>query len=355
MSVRKNFSCKNNSIRLLIVGASLSLLSACSWFSGNDDGVDDARLLSPLEIPPDLVAPAGDPALMRPELAVIKSAAAAPEKATNCQCDQPPRIGERVLPTGKGVQRMRDGQRRWLVVEAEPEQAWPLVRKFLTMRGYRVARDEPAIGLLETDWKAQYGDEKANSGPANWRERLRIRIEPSELAGRSDIFLSQRNSQRAADGEPWQLRPADEDRAVEMLNRLARYLAGNDVSDAVPLKPLNAKIAVDDNDSTVIMVEAAFDTVWRRTSLALDALGFTIEDRDRSNRIFHVYNELPSGLTEEELKYGKKQSATVREEYWIHVRENGEVTHISVRNKAGKVDESSVAKHLLTLLLGKLK
>ncbi|MCF6338468.1 MAG: outer membrane protein assembly factor BamC [Gammaproteobacteria bacterium] len=339
----------------------VSTLNACSWFAGDDGQTGDARLLAPLEIPPDLVTPRGDPRLARPVLPELGRSSAKPVAQTvDCQCNESPRIGERVLPAGKGVQRMREGLRRWLVVEAEPEQAWPLVRKFLDMRGYRIQRDEPAIGLLETDWKAQYSDEQpAGNAQANWRESLRIRIEPAEKPGYTDIFLTQRNSQRVAGEDEqtsrWELRPADDGRAVEMLNRLARYLAAENVSDAVPLQPLDARIDVDSEQSTAIIVKAGFDVVWRRTGLALDALGFTIEDFDRSSRIYHVYNDLPSGLSEEELNYGKKKSATVREEYWIHVQEKGDFTHISVRNQVGDVDESQVTRSLLVLLLGQLK
>ncbi|HEC19400.1 MAG TPA: outer membrane protein assembly factor BamC [Gammaproteobacteria bacterium] len=331
-------------------------LTACSWFSGEDDATASAPELPPLEVPPDLVSPQGDPRLARPVLP--KPAATKPAElgVKDCRCSEPPRIGEQVLPPNKGVQRLREGQRRWLRVEAEPEQVWPLVRKFLEQRGYRVMRDEPAIGLLETDWKPVFVEENLAKGESNWRESLRIRIEPADQAGRTEIFLAQRNSQRVKDeaGEHWELRPADAGRAVEMLNRLARYLAGENVSDAVPLEPLAARIDVDDADHSVIVVDADFDRVWRRTSLALQDLGFTLEDSDRANRIFHIYNELPSGLSEEELKHGKKRSATVREDFWIHLREVGKTTHISVRDKEGVVDESQVARHLLTQLLGQL-
>jgi len=355
--------------RLLLVLAVLSTLNACSWFSGGDDETGDAVSLRPLEIPPDLVTPQGDPRLAQPTLPQTQDTSKDTSKATtstpataDCRCNEPPRIGERVLPAGKGVQRMHEGQRHWLVVQAEPEQVWPLARKFLEMRAYRVARDEPAIGLLESDWKNRYADGQANDpSKANWRELLRIRIEPAQQAGYAEVYLSQRQSQRvagdAADSTPaqWQLRPADEDRAIEMLNRLAQFLAAKDVSDAVPLQPLNVHLDTNADGHTVLVAEAGFEMVWRRTSMALDALGFTIEDHDQSNRIFHVYNDLPSGLTEEELKFGKPKSATVREEYWIYVQEQGNNTHISVRNKSGQVDESQVAKQVLTMLLGQLK
>lgn len=284
----------------------------------------------------------------------------------DCQCSEPPSIGEQVLPQGKGVQRMREGQRRWLIVQAEPEQVWPLARGFLEMRGYRVQRDEPAIGMLETDWKPVLADALVDkkhatdkNGQANWRERLRVRIEPAGKAGYTEIFLTQRHSQRVSDAADetakWELRPADTDRAVEMLNRLARHLAAENVQDAVPLKALAAEIKIDADGHTVLQLNTTFDIAWRRTSLALDGLGFTIEDHNRASRIFHVYNELPSGLTEEELKHGKPKSATVREEYWLHLQERGEQINLSVRNKAGQVDESQVARHLLNLLSGQFQ
>ncbi|MBL1277207.1 MAG: outer membrane protein assembly factor BamC [Ectothiorhodospiraceae bacterium] len=370
----KSLNYRSLSQALLTVLAAL-LLGACSWFGGDDPEPQDAMLLAPLEIPPNLISPQGDPRLARPTLLVISPSTGkftrlnnklAASPSVDCQCAEPARIGERVLPQGKGVQHMREGQRRWLIVQAEPEQVWPLARKFLEMRGYRILRDEPAIGFLETDWKPQYAGagEKlatADNGQANWRERLNIRIEPAEKAGYSEIYVSQRHSQRVSqdssesEGFHWELRPADNDRAVEMLNRLARYLAAEDVQDAVPLTPLTAGIEIDGEGHTVIKVKTTFDIAWRRTSVALENLGFTLEDHNRASRIFHVSNELPSGLSEEELNYGKAQSATVKEEYWLHVKESGADVNISVRNKAGNVDESRVARHVLNLLLGQLQ
>lgn len=355
--------------RLLFVGVATLSLSACSWFASDDPEAEDALLLSPLEIPPDLVTPKGDPRLARPILPTLKKSDGsklAGGAAVDCQCSEPPSIGEQVLPQGKGVQRMREGQRRWLIVQAEPEQVWPLARGFLEMRGYRVQRDEPAIGMLETDWKPVLADALVDkkhatdkNGQANWRERLRVRIEPAGKAGYTEIFLTQRHSQRVSDAADetakWELRPADTDRAVEMLNRLARHLAAENVQDAVPLKALAAEIKIDADGHTVLQLNTTFDIAWRRTSLALDGLGFTIEDHNRASRIFHVYNELPSGLTEEELKHGKPKSATVREEYWLHLQERGEQINLSVRNKAGQVDESQVARHLLNLLSGQFQ
>lgn len=338
--------------RVFLAGVAL-LLSGCSWFA-DKEALEEAESLPPLEVPPDLIRPYTADKVAKP---VSPGQGAA---TTDCRCDdRPPQIGEAVLPDGKGVKRLRDARHRWLLVSAEPEQVWPLAKKFLEMRGYRISQEEPALGFMETDWKTRFEDAE-NTGAPGVRERLRIRLEPGQQAQSTEVYLSQYNSERVesaedSSGEKWRLRDSDNDRAVEMLNRLARYLAGENVEDAVALSPMKSRLATDGENGSVLVVEAELDKAWRRTAIALDALGFVIEDRDRVNRIYKVYNELSTGKTEEELQHGKPESATVREEYRIHLDQEDSNTMISVRNEAGQIDNSDVAMHLLNLLQAQFK
>ena len=324
---------------LLFLG--IIALTACGSSSERD-----AATLPPLEVPPDLVKPRVDNQMQLPTLP--KAAAAPTGQATT----DLPRIGEAVLPPQRGVHLRREGDRRWLTVEAEPEQVWPLAAKFLVARGYRVAREEPVVGLIETDWKPIFADDAANENPV-LRERLHLRLEPGERAGMTEVFVSQTASERA--GDAWQMRAPDEERAAIMLNRFAQYLGGQDVKQETPLTPLASKMDSDADGNPVLRVQAPFEQTWRRTALALETLGFTIEDADRSNRIYSVYTEVSTGKTEEELKYGKPESATVRDAYQVHVTEDGESTLIGVGGKSGWAEGTQQARHLLNLLQGQLK
>jgi outer membrane protein assembly factor BamC len=80
--------------------------------------------------------------------------------------------------------------------------------------------------------------------------------------------------------------------------------------DAELLRRLMVKLGVEEQKSQTILAEAAttkraevvkesdgsarllvndpFDRAWRRVGLALDRIGFVIEDRDRSNGLFFV-------------------------------------------------------------------
>lgn len=344
----------------LMAGVAI-FVTACSSLS--DETAGGAKTLPPLEVPPDLIRPYKEDKIAQP--VAPQATGQTTEKTTGqtkeCSCDETPAsIGKAVLPSTKGVQRLRDGQYRWLQVNADPEQIWPLARKFLEMRGYKVTLDEPTIGLMETDWKNRF-DNDAGAGVSNFRERLRIRLERSQQPNYTEVYLTQYNSERVTSdskggvqGEQWQIRPSDNERAIEMLNHFAQYLAAENVEDAGSRAPLVSKLSSEEGEGTVLLVEAGFDKVWRRTGIALDALGFVIEDSDRSSRTYRVYNELPSDKTEEEQKFGKPETP-VKEKYLLQLDEDGDSTRISIRDQKGDIDSSEVAVHVLNLLRGQFQ
>jgi outer membrane protein assembly factor BamC len=306
-----------------------------------------APVTPPLEVPPDLVKPSGDPRLQMPP------APEGPKPATPAAADMPS-LGQRVLPPQRGVTLARDGWRRWLVVEAEPEQVWPLAKRFLQGRGFLLAREEPEIGFMETKWKQRFV-EAGDKGQveASARERLRLRLEPGEGLGTTEVFLSQEAAQR--EGGAWKLRAPDPGRSEVMLNRLARYLGGEDVQQAVPLIPLETDLGYDADGAPELRVSYPFDKTWRRVGLALESLGFVVEDYDRVSNTYHVYNEVSSGKTQEEIDYGKPESATVREVYRVRLQDAGETTVISIRDSRGGAESTQQARHVLNLLQGQLE
>lgn len=324
-------------LRCISLVLASSLLTACSLFSG---GAHDsiASDVPALEVPPDLVSPKGREQLLVPEVAAKTADADCAARGPELE-----RISRRVLPPQKAVRFVRDGRHRWLAVDVEPEQMWPLARKFLIGRGYRIALDSPDIGLIETDWKARAG---LDGGKSDLRERLRLRIEPGKLPGTAEVYLNQAQAERDADGV-WVLRLPDEERSAEMLNRLARYLGDEDVGQAMPLTALDSTIERDEDNNMRLRIAAPWKAVWRRAGIALDNLGYIIEDRDRANRMYTVYTEVASGKTAEEVKYGKPDKATVRLTFILKVRDDDEETLISVLDKNGKPDNSQQASHLL--------
>src|SRR5690606_23021666 len=61
-----------------------------------------------------------------------------------------------------------------------------------------------------------------------------------------------------------------------------------------------------------LVVNDNFDRAWRRVGLALDRVGFTVEDRDRSNGLFFVRYIDP----EADVQSGQKEGFLDRLKFW---------------------------------------
>jgi outer membrane protein assembly factor BamC len=107
-----------------------------------------------------------------------------------------------------------------------------------------------------------------------------------------------------------------------------------------------------------------FDRAWRRVGLALDRVGFTVEDRDRSQGVYFVrYIDPDTDVkTTESTSWLAKlkfwdNSAKVqsKEQYKVVVREAANATEVRIYEKGGSVQKSETIDRILTLLLEQLK
>jgi len=109
-------------------------------------------------------------------------------------------------------------------------------------------------------------------------------------------------------------------------------------------------------------VPEPFDRVWRRVGLALDRVGFTVEDRDRAKGIYFVryadpeLEKDPRGVFQRLFSNEGKVKA---EQYRVQITQAGTSTEsssqVSVLNKDGNADKSRTAQRILTLLHEQLK
>jgi outer membrane protein assembly factor BamC len=104
-----------------------------------------------------------------------------------------------------------------------------------------------------------------------------------------------------------------------------------------------------------------FDRAWRRVGLALDRVGFTVEDRDRNQGVYFVRYVDPNAdatdkpglfsriFTSTEDK--KKQAA----QYRIAVRTQSAITRVTVLDKDGAAVTTDVGGRILALVNDQLK
>jgi len=337
------------------------------------------RTLPPLDIPPDLTAPAG-----------MKGAADEAQGTTYSgfvseKGQSPaPGAGSEVLPKFSDMHIERDGQMRWLVVKMPADQLWPKVREFVLNHGLIIDKENPQTGILETDWaenraKVGTGLQKllskslATLYSTGTRDKYRIRLERDTAPGTTDVYISHLGMQEVVTSDPgmpdisdrhWEPRPSDPGLEAEMLRLLMVSLgvkeqqANGIVASAAAATPPERATLTRQDGSVSLSLPEDFERAWRRVGIALDRTGFTIEDRDRSQGIYYMRYIDPDKAQKKKGFFSRLFSKKPKEptdEYQLVVKGDDKATQVAVLDKDGKPDQSKTADRILTLLHEQLK
>lgn len=370
---------------LFLIASVVSLLGACSM-SLEQKKIDykSAGKAPSLEVPPDLSTVSQDDRFAVPD---TNTRGAATYSAYNKErVANPQRDGANLLPELSNVRVDRAGSERWLVVKATPEQVWPVVREFWQENGFLIKIENPETGIMETDWAENrakipqdvirnvLGKVLDSVYSTAERDKFRTRLEPGKDTGTTDIYVSHRGMYEVIKGGDggtqtvWEPRPADPGLEAEFLRRLmVRF--GVEQSRAQDLittdsTPVRAKLTRLADGVSKLALDDPFDRAWRRVGLALDRVGFTVEDRDRSQGLYYVRYVDPEidGEKKEQkgwfskLAFWRGSSKKIStEQYQVKVAEVGEVSQISLLTKDGAADKSETANKILNLLYEQLK
>ncbi|ABI57815.1 outer membrane protein assembly factor BamC [Alkalilimnicola ehrlichii MLHE-1] len=263
-------------IRFLAASTAALVLAAC----GRPE-MDPERLDYPerLKLPPDLTAQYSD-AMGVPEV-------------QRGRPDSPEALSRTLLPDpAADVRVQRAGGQRWLELQAAPEDVWEWLQQFLEVQDIPVAEVSPPLGLVETEWLEGRVDAGRGvftpvtvdeAGDGALAERFRFRLEPVD-GGTSELHVA--HSAAVREDERWRWRPSDSFAEAEVLRGFMVYLGLRQTEAARQLGTLEAtpraRLDQDDEGRAVLLLDDEPATAWRRTGLALDQLGFTVDDRDRS-------------------------------------------------------------------------
>ncbi|SEF91664.1 Beta-barrel assembly machine subunit BamC [Nitrosospira multiformis ATCC 25196] len=360
-------------------------VAGCSVFSeilpeAKKINYKSAGKLPPLEIPPDLTAPGSDERYHVPD---ISPTGVATFSAYNKERSKTAGItagGTPILPSmdEAGVRMERSGTQRWLVVNGEPEEIWPIVRDFWQELGFLIKIEMPEAGVMETDWAENRAkipedilrntlgkllDSLYSTGE---RDKFRTRLERGEN-GTTEIYISHRGMDEVIEGANvrtvWQPRPSDPDLEAEMLSRLMMRFGVTEerARSAVASTGVQERARLNGEKGGILTVTEAFDRSWRRVGLALDRIGFTVEDRNRSQGVYFVRyvnpeaeNGAGTGLLSK-LAFWRDEDSDKPGQYRIQLSEAGTNTDVTVLNKDGVAEDSSDAKRILKLLYEQLK
>jgi len=375
------------SLLLLIVGALAT--TGCSNTEEVIDAVMPAKKVKyessssspPLEVPPDLSSHSIQDALLLPGEKETGSANYSDYVSQDGASTQV----ALVLPELTEVSVMRNGDKRWLVLHAQPEEVWPQLRDFWFAEGLQLKMEDPSIGIMETGWAENRADipsgvirtllSKISTKiySAATRDKFRVRLERGETPGTTELYISHRGVEEVVQGEGyiWQPRPSDPELEAEMLNRMLIYFGVNRQRATTLLatdspSAERAQLLRTESGSS-LAIDEDFSRAWRRTGLALDRVGFTVEDRDRSRGLYYVRYVDPFREVETESEEGwlsklkfwgaeeEGELAPGEDSYLISLIGEGEKTQVVVLNVDGEREISATADRILSLLHEQLK
>jgi outer membrane protein assembly factor BamC len=359
---------------IALVIASVAL-SGCQFIESKKIDYKSARKLPTLELPPDLTAPTADNRYAIPDT----QGGTATLSAFNQERKDTPAGAQILLPTQDKARIERAGSQRWLVVKATPQQVWPVIKDFWQETGFIVNVESPATGVMETDWaenRAKIPQDgvrkllgKVIDGLYSTSERDKFRTRIEQGADGTEIYISHRGmaevyASEREDRTVWQPRPSDPELEAEMLRRLMlRFGVENAKAQTLladKAAPEQARVLKNAATPTLEMDES-FDRAWRRVGLALDRIGFAVEDRDRTKGIYYVRyidpqldndSKRDDGLLSK-LKFWKSKPK-VSPALQINVKETGEKSLVNVTAE-GKAVDATTQNRIVNLLYKELK
>ncbi len=363
------------------------LLSACGSFNLDkvlpDKQVEYKREViadKHLEVPPDLTSSRIDnriPGLEGGGSASYADYTRAREGGGGAGIARGPR---KVLPEHPDVQVMRDGQDRWLVVKGAPDEVWDRIVAFWQENGILLDEMDPEAGVMQTTWLENRADVPNDpitdfirsvfegAYGASTRDRFRVRVEPGERPGTTEVYLTHFGmEQDFATGTTneedqifWKVRPRDPGLEAIMLRKLMVYMGYTEDEAKTRLAAARDRQGVrsrmDKGDGRLaLVVEAPFSRAWRMVGLALDRVGFVVEDRNRSAGTYYVRYRDPTAGSEQgwlsKLAFWRSDEPADEETlYRVRVDAEGERSRVTVHDEEGRPLTDATAERILTMI-----
>jgi len=331
-----------------------------------------------LQLPPELTAPQADD-----RYNVSTASGLAARAATK------PKSGDQVAVNATPDARIaKSGNERWLVVKSTPEEVWKVTRQFWLDNGFTLAVEKPDTGVMETDWaenRAEIPTDFIRSTIGKYfdafyntykREKFTTRIERGNDAGTVEVYISARimeqvptqtDNSGGKSGFAWGLMPPNPGLEAQFLGRLmvrfgvpesqATQMAAGTGAAATPDRARLEKSATGTNQ---LVLDDSFDRAWRRVGLALDRIGFTVVDRDRSKGLYFVRYLNPDLDPKKDEGFLSKlmfwrDTTEKPEQFRIIVADATPQSLVRVEDPSGAPDKSQNGEKILTLLQGQLK
>jgi len=269
------------------------------------------KSVTSLEIPPDLTSPTFENSFRISEFANDINPNTV--NLTNKEIEDKT---QKIIAATADIEVKKSGNRRWLIVDKNPEIIWNLSKQFFKDNGFVIKKSNKKIGIMETDFLENKPKIPAKSlglirsfleaqiENVSYTlpivDSYKIRIEPLDDGKKSEVHLSLFSMAEVISGSGkdettyWQASEKNIALENEMLYSLMLYLGGD--TALAREKIVNAK---DEGKISVVLLDGLnkyaklqfklnlIDT-WDNISWALSELNIVVEDKDLKEKTFYI-------------------------------------------------------------------
>ncbi len=363
----KNYCC----IRLFVSLISLLMFAACS--STPDDTYLASQGTAALEIPPNLSQPVSNAEFEIPGISSQQTTYSGYSSAENQKKEVLPQLG-------KDIKFERDGNVFWLDVNMAANKLWPVLKSFIGKTGFEIKYANKSTGIIDTSWRenedgASFMVTLTSGEQGTYVDKYRLRMERGQDKAHTRLYIRHKGARIVKDvvnaelwGDEdapimmdddeakktlWIARASDPDLEIELLQNFMVYIGlDEDAVDDELSAYSNKKIAriIEQNKGMALEVKENFPRTWRRIGLALDRMGFVVEDRNRSAGVYYI--SLPEKFeTKQEKNWFErlfnKEQAELPSSFLLSVSGKGTKTHVTIRDRTSAALDNKVAEKIL--------
>lgn len=269
----------------------------------------------------------------------------------------------------------RAAGQRWLEIDAAPSQVWRWVKDYLELNSIDLVREAPRLGIMQTEWLT-YGTPVPASvfaptvkqpGDAQVADQYMIRLERGVDGDGTEVYVAHR---RIARQDPsvdyWEGRDADPFFEAELLRGLMIYVGVQERTAtqrvaAAEARESQARLTRADDGTVQLLLEDRIYTAWRRVGLALDRVGFAVEDRDRAAGRYYIRYDRNAESGPKEKNFFEwiafwRDDPDSLQVYAVSLAQSGDnQTLVQVTGEDGGAVEAEVAERILALIQEQLR
>lgn len=270
------------------------------------------KSVTSLEIPPDLTSPSYENSFRISEL--VSDIDQNTVNLTNNPLEI--KKEKKILSIPDDITVKKSGNRRWLVINKNPDLVWSLSSQFLKENGFIIKKSNRKIGVMETDFLENKPEIPAQSlgvirsffastiDNVSYTlptvDKYKIRIEPLESGQKTELHLSLYSmaevitSSGKIESSMWQSKEKDYSLEAEMLYSLMIYLGSDSaearekIINAKETNKINVKVADSINGYAKLVFNLNLAETWDNMAWAISESNIELDDKDVKEKTFYI-------------------------------------------------------------------